>query len=119
MATFPSYAQILFDGFSQERESALIRTEMDSGPPRQAKIKSRVMLTRNVNIYLDSKTALANFEEWYQDDINYGASWFDFVDPISGSTVQARFVGGAYTLKPMSAKLQDWQLSAKIETWSE
>ena len=118
MATFPSYAQILYDGFSQERESALIRTEMDSGPPRQAKIKSRVMITRNVNIYLDSKTSLTDFETWYQDTINYGASWFDFTDPITGLVVQARFSDGGYTITPLSAKLDHWKLGTKIETWS-
>lgn len=119
MATFPSYADILYEGFSQARESALIRTEMDSGPPRQAKIKSRVMLTRSVSIYLPSKTALADFESWFQNDINYGASWFNFTDPITGSTVQARFVDGGYTITPMSAKLNHWKLTTKIETWSE
>lgn len=118
MATFPTYADILYEGFSQSRESALIRTEMDSGPPRQAKIKSRVMVTRNVSIYLSSKTELANFESWFQNDVNYGASWFNFTDPITGSTVQARFADGAYTITPMSAKLNHWKLVTKIETWS-
>lgn len=116
MATFPEYAKILFEGYSINRESALLRTEMDSGPPRQAKIKSKVMVTHNVNIYLSSKQNLSNFEVWYQDDINFGASWFTMNHPVlSETTIQARFVGGGYTLTPMSADMNNWKLSAKIE----
>jgi len=118
MATLPSYVQILFDGFEQQRESALLRTEMDSGPPKQAKVKSRVMVTRQAKLLIMSKEDLALFESWYSTNINEGASWFDMVDPITGSTIQARFVDGGYKLSPLSAKMQEWQISVKIENWS-
>lgn len=117
MASFPTYAKILFDGYSQKRDSALIRTEMESGPPRQAKIVSRVMVTRAAKIYLSSKTDFQNFESWYKTTINEGSDWFDFVDPVSGSTILARFVGGGYQAQPMSAAMQNWQISANIESW--
>lgn len=117
MATFPVYAQILYKDFSQKKESALLRTEMDSGPPKQAKVKSKVMVVRTVRIYLASKTDFANFETWYDTDLQQGSAWFDFVDPISGSTIQARFRDGGYTSQPMSAKMEDWEVSAQIESW--
>lgn len=55
MATLPATAKILFDGFSEQRESALMRTEMESGPPRQVKTKSRVMIKRPVSLLFSSK----------------------------------------------------------------
>ena len=118
MATFPNYANILIDSYSTNRESALIRTEMESGPPKQAKIKSRVMVSHNVQIYINSKADYLSFQTWFADDISQGADWFDFVDPISGSTIQARFVGGELTASPLSAKLEQWKISAKLESWS-
>lgn len=116
--TFPSYAKILLSGYQQQRESGLLRTEMDSGPPRQAKVKSRVMLTRTVKIYFESLADFQSFETWYANDCNLGASWFNFNDPVSGTTVAARFVNGGYTATPMAGGINAWQVDAKIESWS-
>ena len=118
MATFPSYANILYQNFSQSRESALIRSEMESGPPKQAKIKSKVMQVQNVNIYVASKADFASFQSWYQSDINEGADWFNYVDPITGSTISARFRDGGYDATPMTANMENWEIKAKIEYWS-
>lgn len=117
MATFPAYAQILYKDFSQKKESALLRTEMDSGPPKQAKVKSKVMLVRNVKIHLQSKADFTSFETWYDDDLDQGSAWFDFIDPVSGSTIQARFRDGGYTSQPMSAAMEKWEITAQIESW--
>lgn len=115
--TFPAYARLLFDGYRQKRESALLRTEMESGPPRQAKVRSRVMLTRSVKIYLASKADFQAFENWYATTINLGASWFNMVDPVSGATVAGRFVSGGYTATPIAGKLAAWVVEASIESW--
>lgn len=117
MATFPAYAQILYSGYSQKKESALLRTEMDSGPPKQAKVKSKVMMVRSVKIYLASKTGFQDFEDWYDTDLQLGSAWFDFVDPVSGSTVQARFKDGGYTSQPMTPDMENWEITAQIESW--
>ena len=117
MATLPSYVKILFQDYSQRRESALLRTEMESGPPKQAKVRSRVMLTRAAKLYLSSKSDFQSFETWYREDLDEGALWFDMTDPVSGSTIEARFVGGGYTATPMSAAMQLWQVEVNIESW--
>ena len=118
MASLPSYAKILFDSYSRKKESALIRTEMESGPPKQAKFQSKVMITRNVKIYFASKADFINFETWYDTTLDQGSGWFDYVDEISGITVSARFVNGGYESSPLSAKMDKWQISAKIESWN-
>lgn len=118
MAAFPNYAKILYSGYQKTRESALMRTDMESGPPKQARIKSNVMEVHSVKIYLASRADFQSFESWYADDISDGASWFDFTDPISNTTKQARFREGGYMAQPMTAEMEDWEISAKIEIWS-
>jgi hypothetical protein len=117
MATFPSYAKILREGFAEQRESALLRTEMESGPPRQTKIKSRVMITRPVKIYLDNKADYLSFETWFAVTINEGADWFDWLDPVSGTTKSVRFVG-SMTAAPLSALDGPWAVAGlSLEGW--
>lgn len=118
MATLPAYVKILRDGYAEQRESALLRTEMESGPPRQTKVKSRVMVTRPVALLLDSKADYLTFLTWYGTTINQGADWFDFTDPVTGSTASGRFVGGGLSAVPMGALAGPWRVSASIETWS-
>ena len=116
MPTFPTYAKLLADGYAEQRDSALLRTEMEDGPPKQAKIKSRVMVTRPVKILIQSRADYLNFVQWFATDLAEGSAWFDFVDPVSGTTKQARFVGGGLEASPQ-AGLALWTIPLKIETW--
>lgn len=118
MAIFPAYANILYNGYQKNRESALMRSDMESGPPKQARVKSNVMEVHNVKIYLASKSDFISFESWYANDIYDGASWFDFTDPVTGNTVQARFRNGGYAASPMSPAMEKWEITAQIEVWS-
>jgi hypothetical protein len=116
--TFPSYAKLLFSGFSVKRESAVLRSDMESGPARQTKVRSTVMITRSVKIYLPTLANYQSFEAWYSSDINEGASWFNFTDPVSGTSKLARFVNGGYTATPLMGGMAAWTVEAKIETWA-
>ena len=118
MATWPTYAKILVDGFAEQRESALMRTEMESGPPRQTKVKSRVMVTRPVNIYLETLADYASFKTWFGTTINEGADWFTWTDPIDGASKSARFAGGGLSAMPLPGLTTSrWRISASLETW--
>ena len=116
MATFPTYAKILADGYAEQRESALLRTEMESGPPKQAKIKSRVMVTRPVSILLQSRADYLSFVTWFSETLHEGSDWFDFTDPVTRTVKQARFAGGGLDASPQ-AGLDLWTIKTKIETW--
>ena len=116
MATFPTYAKILASGYAEQRESALLRTEMESGPPKQAKIKSRVMVVRPVNVLIQSRADYLSFVDWFVEDLNEGSAWFDFTDPVTNTVKQARFVGGGLDATPQ-AGLTLWAIPLKIETW--
>jgi hypothetical protein len=115
--SFPGYAKILFNGYQERRESALLRSEMESGPAKQAKIKSRVMVTRTCNIYLASLGDYKLFVSWYANEISEGALWFTYQDPIAGNAIMARFMDGGLTATPLSDDVDSWQINAKIESW--
>ena len=116
MTAFPSYATLI-DGLSEQRESALLRTEMESGPPKQARIKSRVLTTRPVTILLGSKADYLRFVDWFSIDLDEGAAWFDWLDPVSGTTKAARFAGGGLDATAVGGDLDAWSISQKLETW--
>ena len=116
MATFPTYAKLLADGYAEQRESALLRTETESGPPKQAKIKSRVMVVRPVNVLIQSRADYLSFVDWFVEDLNEGSDWFDLTDPVTNTIKQARFVGGGLEATPQ-AGLTLWTIPLKIETW--
>lgn len=117
MAAFPAYAKIIFDGFMQDPQPAVSRTDMEDGPPKQFKRRSRVMVERPVTVFLNSKTDFDNFHTWFKTDINRGASWFDWVDPYDSATKQARIKGGKISEKPRRKALDLWAVAMIIETW--
>lgn len=116
MPSLPSYVRILADGFAEQRENALLRSEFESGPPRQAKVKSRVMVRRPAKLYIESKADYLAFVEWFKADLNEGANWFDWADPVRGTTVQARIVAGDLTASPAPG-LKHWVIPVTLETW--
>lgn len=116
MASLPSYAEILLPKYSEERMPALLRSEMESGPPKQAKIRSTVMVKRSVTFLIRSLADYRSFQTWFSVTINEGADWFTWTDPVSGTTKNARFVGGGYKAIPQGS-LARWHVQAQIETW--
>ncbi len=117
MAALPAYVEILLDGYSEQRGSALLRTEMEDGPPKQARIRSRVLVTRPATLRVTSRVNYLSLVAWYSETLNEGADWFDFADPVSGTTKAARFVGGGFDATPQSG-LETWFIKTQIETWS-
>lgn len=120
MAAFPSYANILRAGFSQQRESALQRTEMESGPPKQTKVRSRVMVRRQMLVQFVTVADYQSFLTWFQTDVAYGADWFDWTDPVDGVTKQARIVAGleSEAPEPAGGGVAQWRVALTLETWS-
>lgn len=117
MLTLPSTAKILFEGFSEQRESALLRTEMESGPPRQVKTKHRVMVKRPLSLLFSTKADYLDFLSWYATDINEGADWFEMINPVTATTMTVRFISGTLTGQPVNNGLTRWVIKAQIEAW--
>jgi hypothetical protein len=115
---FPNYAVLIFKGFAIKRPSALNRTQMENGFAKQAKVKSRVLVARSVIYQLNSAGDYASFLAWFRDDVNYGASWFDWTDPGDGTVKNGRIVNGQIDEIPQRKALDRWQIGMSIETWS-
>lgn len=118
MQSFPSYAKIHLAGFGEERESAVQRTAMESGPPKQLKTKSRVLVTRGAQIRLSSQADYLLFKTWFSTSLNEGADWFTWTDPVAGASATVRFVGGIGRAVPLAALSGAWVIDAQIESWS-
>ena len=115
--SLPSYVTILRDGYQHERESGLLRSEMESGPQKQVRIKSKVMVVRTCKFFFETLANFEAFELWYSTVLKEGSLWFTFQDPVSKTTKTARFVGGGFTASPMGDDISAWQATVKIETW--
>ena len=86
MPAFPTYARVLLDGYAVQQASALKRTEMDAGPPKQRLERSRQMTERQVTVQLRSRDDYTAFMTWFRDTIHRGADWFDWPDPETLAT---------------------------------
>jgi len=117
---FPSIGQLLLSGYGERPQSAIQRTDMESGPPKQARVRSRVIVARPVR-YQFTAAEVVTFETWFRGvECNYGAGWFDWNDPRTGTLKQARIVNGDYQIDAVSggegAPLQ-YQVGMTLESW--
>lgn len=117
MATWPAYAGIREDGFGEQRESALERSEMESGPAKQARVLSRVMVRRSITVDIEALADYRAFIAWFKNDISEGALWFDWSDPVDGATKPARVVAAEWMDAKPRAGLRNWEIPMTIETW--
>jgi hypothetical protein len=117
MATFPTYMKLTHTGPRVTREPVVLRTDMESGPPKQAMARSLGMVTRAV----EYACTLANyqlFKTWFKIDVARGAGWFFWSDPEDDVSKLARIVGGVIDEEMPSGKTLDvWILKFKLETW--
>jgi hypothetical protein len=113
MATFPEYACVLLEGYQEKANYSVLRTEMDSGIPKQRPRRSLPMVVRDVKVKVANKTEKASFDAWIKDDIFGGTAWFDYTDPIDNVVKQARIVSGDVT---WSSPGVVWFADMKLET---
>lgn len=117
MATLPSYVKVLYEGYSETKESGILRTDFETGPSRQARFKSRTIKTRQVRLFIDSNANFQAFEAFFANDLKQGALFFNMTDPVKGTTVEARFVGGVFTARPLTSSMNKWEVNCQIESW--
>ncbi len=120
MPTWPTTARLQFKPFSEQRETALLSSDMESGPPKVVRIKSRVMVRRPVSVRFKNKADYLAFIAWFQTDIKHGALWFDWFDPVTRTTRQAKIskgeLGDAAPVAPLNIN-GAWVMPMTLETW--
>jgi hypothetical protein len=93
MAAFPSAFKILIDT-SEVPSPVVLRSEMERGVAKQRRFAADAVVTVPVSVIFFTKQQAADFEDWFYEDINGGADFFDWTDPRTGAAVEARIVGG-------------------------
>lgn len=120
MPAWPAYARIDLTGYARERGSAVVSMPMEGGPPKRARVRSRVLIAQPVTVWLDTHADYAAFHAWVDDEIAGGAAWFDWPDPVDGQVKQARLRGGEIAEEtPVSPHLGMWRLALVLEVWSD
>ncbi|MEN2424727.1 hypothetical protein AA0N74_01610 [Chromobacterium vaccinii] len=112
---FPAYALMLADGFAEEADYGVMRTEMDSGVPKQARRFSVPIIARTINIRVRSDADRLRFDDWVRVDLAGGVGWFNWLDPIGGQRKRARLIGKP-ACRWQRDGLQRWQASLQLET---
>lgn len=113
MATFPTYAEVVLQNYSEDPDYGVLRTEMDSGIAKQRARWSKPIVTRDVQILVRTAANKALFDTWVRDDLSGGAGWFDWIDPLTSAVKQTRIVGGKVS---WSAPNGIWVAQAQLET---
>lgn len=116
MATWPAYANVALDSYSETRSSTVLRTEMDDGPVKQARKSTRPIITRQVVVQIYSSADYLAFMTWVRDTINGGADSFTFNDPIRGN-VDARIVNAEIKTEIIPAAKKIYRLSMQLESY--
>lgn len=114
MATFPTYAKILLEGYSETPDYGVLRTEMDGGIAKQRPRFSKPVVTRDATIAVFSDADKEAFDDWIDDELNGGGGWFDWKVPRTNRPIRARIVGGKYKWGEPAGQL--WRATCQIET---
>ncbi len=120
MPAWPTYAHIQLDNYVEQRKTALKSSEMESGPPKDVLLMSRVMVSRPVTVLFHSRADYLDFISWFQTDIKHGVLWFDWSDPVTGTVRQAKIKGGELgDASPLGSISRDigWRLTLTLEAW--
>lgn len=116
MIDFPDYALILAEGYAEEPDYGLVRTEMDGGIAKQRRRFSVPVISRSVTVKVISDADRARFDAWFRRDANGGASWFNWLDPVDGVRKRARVTGTRPPYRWQREGVGRWQAQLQIET---
>jgi len=100
MATFPLAQAPQLSNYKESTIPRVVRTETE-GPIKQAVLYSTHYTNYSV-AYFFTDAELAIWRTFFKTTISDGALSFDWVNPLSGKTVDARMIGGAWELSATS-----------------
>ena len=106
----------MVSGFQQSPDFGMLVTQMDSGPDKQRPRNSIAIIQRTVQFIVDSLANRNAFEDWVRDALAGGSLWFNWPDPLRGTTKLARIVGGKVEYSPTDSR-QTWIIKFTLETY--
>lgn len=79
-----------FDGMQIEWQDSLLRSQVDSGPPKSRRRFSGV--SQYITCYwVFSTEELEIFEAWFKNELEVGALDFNWINPFNNAACTARF----------------------------
>lgn len=115
MAALPSYVRVERDGYSEDFDPGVIKSEMERGMAKLRVGQSRVVVQVAVSLVFTSAADAAAFETWYFDTIAR-VGFFDWRDPRTGQTRSVRFKDGDIgALEPLSYRFGYSRRTATLE----
>ncbi|WP_052736112.1 hypothetical protein [Aquincola tertiaricarbonis] len=94
MAAFPPYVRCDWRDLTETTDPVVERSEMERSIPKQRRIASDARVEVQLTVYFETKARAAAFEDWFFNEIDAGADFFDWKHPRLGTIVQARIVEG-------------------------
>jgi hypothetical protein len=101
MAWPTTYGKLQLQNFGEKPESSVLRSEFETGPPKESIIRSRVMVSRPVT-YVFTLADYNTWKTWFASEAN-GGQWFNWVDPTDGSTILTRIVRSEFDARLVDA----------------
>lgn len=100
-ASWPAQLQqyINEESFQYEPGDTVIRTEMDSGPPKRRRRMTKSVDSYSVTITLKNQTEVLTLLNFFDSDLNGGATPFEFTNPLTG--VMTTFYMGVPRISPI------------------
>jgi len=93
MPVWPTYAKLLMEGYSEEFDPSIERTEMERGIPKERVLNSQVLDSITATVLFRSAGDIAAFDAWYFTDVKR-VGWFTMAHPRTGAAISARFQAG-------------------------
>lgn len=120
MATFPTYACVLWPDGDETPDPIVVRSAMDRGVAKQRRTQTDTMISKTISVLFRSVADAESFKDWFyaEDGANAGAGWFDFTIPRTGVVVQARVIGGELGALQMMVHQGVYRRSLPIE-WKD
>lgn len=106
-ATFPTDVSCVLGSYSEDQTSAVMRSEMERGMPKQRRMASDVLVSVKVTLQFKSSAHADSFQSWFDSQTGSGTDWFTWKHPRTGASVQARIVGGV--LGPLTPVAGTWR----------
>lgn len=82
--------EVLRDGYSEQRQSGVVRTSMDTGPDFVRRRTTATVRSVSAQIVLTG-AEVETLRTFFETTLLMGSDAFDWTDPIGGAAVSMRF----------------------------
>lgn len=93
MASLPSYCKVLADGYSEEVDPSIERTQMERGFAKQRIKNTFATVKLTIRVLIQGRANVLAFDSWYYDEIKR-IGFFTMQHPRSKQQITCRLLEG-------------------------